>query len=194
MGTLSRPGGDTSFALSAVQNVAGGPRGGAQDFERTRAGAKASWKALRFSAALAYALGADWQARLLANGQLTADALVPGEQFGAGGSTSVRGFGERDLATDSGVVLNLEAYTPDLCQRLNWQCRALAFYDTAYGKRNHALAGELASTTISSAGLGLRFAAGSSASVQLDYGHALHTGALSGTGKNKLHVRVGLAY
>jgi hypothetical protein len=35
---------------------------------------------------------------------------------------------------------------------------------------------------------------GSSASVQLDYGHVVHEGALAGTSKNKLHVRVGLAY
>jgi hemolysin activation/secretion protein len=70
----------------------------------------------------------------------------------------------------------------------------LAFYDTAYGKRNHALPGELASTTIGSAGLGLRLAAGSAASVQLDYGHVLRAGELPAAGKNKLHVRVGLAY
>jgi hemolysin activation/secretion protein len=56
------------------------------------------------------------------------------------------------------------------------------------------LPGELTSTTIASAGVGLRFAMGSSASVQLDYGHVVHEGALAGTSKNKLHVRVGLAY
>ena len=75
-----------------------------------------------------------------------------------------------------------------------WQCRLLAFYDTAYGKRNHALPGELRSTTIAGAGLGLRFAVGSTASVQLDYGNVVKEGALSGAGKDKLHVRVGLAY
>jgi hemolysin activation/secretion protein len=131
---------------------------------------------------------------MIANAQLTRDALVPGEQIGAGGSTTVRGFNERDLSTDSGVLLNVELYTPDLCQRVNWQCRLLAFYDTAYGKRNHALAGELTGTTISSAGLGLRFAVGSSASVQVDYGHVLQAGDLTVNSKNKLHFRVGLAY
>jgi hemolysin activation/secretion protein len=186
--------GALDYSTTLVGNVPGGPRGRAEDFAAARAGAKASWKALRFAGAVSRALPGDWQARVIANGQYTADALIPGEQFGAGGSTSVRGFGERDLAADSGVVANAELYTPDLCRRANWQCRLLAFYDTAYGKRNHVLAGELTSTTIASAGLGLRFAMGSSASVQLDVGHVVHQGALAGNSKNKLHVRVGLAY
>jgi hemolysin activation/secretion protein len=194
MGTLSRPGAETNFSLSAVHNVAGGSNGGADAFARTRVGAKAAWNALRFAGAYSFEVGTGWQARMLANGQYTNDALVPGEQFGAGGSTSVRGFNERDLATDSGVLLNAELYTPDLCHKALWQCRLLAFYDTAWGKRNKVLAGELTSTSIASTGVGLRFAIGSSASVQLDYGHVLKEGALSGNGKNKLHVRVGLAY
>jgi hemolysin activation/secretion protein len=193
-GTLGLPDGQVDFALTLVENIAGGPRGRAADFERARSGARANWKALRLSGAWTRALGGDWQVRLLANGQYTRDALVPGEQFGAGGSTSVRGFGERELSTDSGVFANLELYTPNLCSNGRWQCRALAFYDSAWGKRNDALPGELASTSIGSAGLGLRFAAGSAASVQLDYGHVVRAGELSGASKNKLHVRVGLAY
>lgn len=193
-GSLSQPGGESAFSASLVQNVPGGARGGSADFAATRVGAKASWRALRFGGTVGAALAGDWQARLVANGQFSTDALVPGEQFGAGGSTSVRGFGERDLSTDSGVVLNFEMYTPELCRRADTSCRLLAFYDTAYGKRNHILPGELDQTTISSVGVGLRFALGSAASLQLDYGHAVHTGAITPTSKNKLHFRVGLAY
>jgi hemolysin activation/secretion protein len=186
--------GTLDYSTTLVANVPGGPRGRTEDFTAARAGARASWRALRFAGAISRALPGDWQARVLANGQYTPDALIPGEQFGAGGSTSVRGFGERELATDSGVVANAELYTPNLCQRANMQCRLLAFYDTAWGRRNHVLPGELTSTTIASAGVGLRFAMGSSASVQLDYGHVVHEGALAASSKNKLHVRVGLAY
>jgi hemolysin activation/secretion protein len=186
--------GEASFALSVLQNIAGGPRGGGRDFAAVRIGAKAGYTMLRFSAAISNVIAGDWQTRVLLNGQATGDALVPGEQFGAGGSTTVRGFGERDLATDSGVVGNVELYTPNLCTRAFWQCRLLGFYDSAWGQRNHIQPGELRRTTISSVGLGLRFAAGSNASVQLDYGHAVHTGEIAATSKNKLHVRVGLAY
>lgn len=186
--------GEANIALTVLQNIAGGSRGGSRDFAAVRSGAKAGYTMLRFSAAIANVIAGDWQTRVLLNGQATGDALVPGEQFGAGGSSTVRGFGERDLATDSGFVTNVELYTPNLCTRALWQCRLLGFYDSAWGERNHILPGELRRTAISSVGLGLRFAAGSSASVQLDYGHGIHTGQVQATSKNKLHVRVGLAY
>jgi hemolysin activation/secretion protein len=194
VGKLSQAGTESGFSVSLVQNVPGGERGSSEDYQRARVGARASWYALRFGGTAGAAVAGDWQARLVANGQFTSDALVPGEQFGAGGSTSVRGFGERDLAADSGVALNAELYTPDACGQPNWQCRFLAFYDTAYGKRNHVLPGELDKAWLSSVGVGLRFAIGSAVNVQVDYGHGVHNGDLAVTSKNKLHFRVGLAY
>ena len=194
-GRVALDNGEANFSATLLRNVSGGSRGAQRDFDAVRAGAKDGYTALRFAGAWARALGtSDWQTRVLANGQFTPDALVPGEQFGAGGATSVRGFDERALSMDSGLGLNLELYTPNLCVRSGWQCRLLAFYDTAWGKRNHALPGELRSTAIAGAGIGLRFAIGGAASVQVDYGNAVREGALKGAGKDKLHVRVGLAY
>ena len=197
-GRVALDGGEANFALTLLRNVPGGSRGSDEDFRRARLNARPGYTALRVSGAWSQALGgSDWQARLLANGQLSADALVPGEQFGAGGSTSVRGFGERELSTDSGLSANLELYTPNWCSRAGWQCRALAFYDSAYGKRKDPLPGELDSTTIAGAGLGLRFAAGGAATLQVDYGHVVKAGALGAQvskGSDKLHVRIALAY
>ena len=197
-GRVALDGGEANFALTLLRNVPGGSRGSDDDFRRARLNAKPGYTALRVSGAWSQALGeSDWQARLLANGQLSMDALVPGEQFGAGGATSVRGFGERELSTDSGLSANLELYTPNWCSRAGWQCRALAFYDTAYGKRKDPLPGEQDSATIAGAGLGLRFAAGGAASLQVDYGHVVKAGALgtqTGKGSDKLHVRIALAY
>jgi hemolysin activation/secretion protein len=193
-GSHAVPDGQADFSLALLQNVPGGARARAADFVAVRAGAKAGYRMVRFAAAFTRAVGGDWQTRVLLNGQWTRDALVPGEQFGAGGATTVRGFGERDLATDTGIVSNVEVYTPDLCGRVGWQCRLLGFYDAAWGERNRALAGELHHAAISSAGLGLRFAAGTMASVQLDYGHGMHVGQVAATSRNKLHVRVALAY
>lgn len=186
--------GQADFSIALLQNVPGGSRGSAADFTAVRSGARAGYRMVRFAAAFTNVIAADWQTRVLLNGQWTHDALVPGEQFGAGGATSVRGFGERDLATDTGIVSNIELYTPDLCGRAGWQCRVLGFYDTAWGERNRALPAELHRAAISSTGLGLRFSAGSAASVQLDYGHGMHVGQVAATSRNKLHVRVALAY
>lgn len=195
VGNLSLDGAaQASFSLAAVQNIPGGSRGRSTDFERARAGADDSYSMLRVSGAYSRMVAGDWQMRVLLNGQWTGDALVSGEQFGAGGNASVRGFDERALSADSGAFANLEMYSPNFCTSSRWQCRAVAFYDAAYGERNKALAGELRSTRIASTGLGMRFAMGASMNIQLDYGHVLQSGAVDTSGRNKLHVRAGIAY
>ncbi|MCG2583033.1 ShlB/FhaC/HecB family hemolysin secretion/activation protein [Massilia sp. TS11] len=187
--------GESNLSLTLAHNIPGGKKGAAEDFNLTRLGAKAAFNVLRFSAATTRALDGDWQVRALLTGQYSPDALIPGEQFGAGGAASVRGFGEREMANDSGVQANLEAYSPNYCAARNgWQCRIVAFMDGAYARRSHALAGELRNSTISSAGLGVRFAVADNINLQLDFGHILHRGAILGTDKNKLHIRLGLSY
>ena len=183
--------GEANAALTLVRNIPGGSGGGDADFG---VGYKPAYTILRFAAAVTQMVGQQWQARALLNGQYSRDALVPGEQFGIGGSTSVRGLDERVLATDSGAALNLELYTPNLCPAHDgWQCRALGFVDAAYGSRKHALPGEIGNTSASSTGLGLRLAIGSGINLQLDYGHVLHAGGATGD-SNKLHFRMGFAY
>jgi hemolysin activation/secretion protein len=185
---------DTSLSLTLVRNIPGGSRGRDVHFDDARDGAKAGYTLLRFGGAYTYAFPSQWQLRALASGQLSGDALVSGEQFGAGGSTSVRGFDERVLSFDSGVGLNLEAFTPNLCGSAGWQCRALGFADLAHGKRNKVITGELDSGSISSAGLGLRLSRGQSFQLQLDWGHVLDAGPVTGADKNKVHLRAGFAY
>lgn len=197
MGLLPGAASELAFSLAYARNLPGGERGGEQAFRAARVGADPSYDLVRMSASATYApqgrwLG--WQARLLANGQYSADALVPGEQFGAGGSASVRGFAERVLSSDAGVGANIELYSPDLCTSAGWECRALGFTDAAYARRNHVLPGELRSTTIASAGLGLRIAYGNSMSLQLDWGHVVQQGELSGIDQDRVHLRMGFAY
>ena len=186
--------GEIGGQLTLLRNISGGSNGGQDAITLARTGAKADYTILRFGGSITRALANDWQFRAIANGQYTSDALIPGEQFGAGGATSVRGFLEREISNDSGLGVNLEAYTPNLCQRAGWNCRLLGFYDNAYVKRNHALAGELTSTSLSSAGVGARFVLSTYVNLQLDYGHVLRAGATTRADANRLHVRVGLAY
>lgn len=194
-GNLTLAHGEADGTLTLLRNVAGGSNGGQADFSRARAGATADYTLLRLGASLIHVLANDWQLRAIANGQLSGDALIPGEQFGAGGASSVRGFTEREVSNDSGLGANLEAYTPNLCPgRPGWNCRALGFFDSAYVSRNHALPGELHSTYIASAGLGWRMLIGTYVNLQLDYGHVLHAGATGNVDGNRLHLRLALAY
>ncbi|MRW87601.1 BamA/TamA family outer membrane protein [Pseudoduganella sp. FT26W] len=186
--------GDVGGQVTLLRNISGGSNGGQDAFALARVGAKADYTILRFGGSITRALENQWQLRAIVNGQYTSDALIPGEQFGAGGATSVRGFIEREISNDSGVSLNLEAYTPNLCTRAGWNCRLLGFYDSAYVSRNKAQPGEIDSTTIASAGVGARFVLSTYVNLQLDYGHVTKAGATTRADANRLHVRLGLAY
>jgi len=196
-GTLPLAAGQLGGQITLVRNVSGGARGAQEDFTLARSGAKDDYTLLRFGASISHALAGDWLVRAIANGQYTGNALIPGEQFGAGGAASVRGFVEREIANDRGVTLNLEAYTPNLCSNAGYNCRLLGFYDGAHLRRNHALPGELERMTIASAGVGVRMVLSTWANLQLDYGHVLRASAPGSTTRdnaNRLHLRLALAY
>ena len=186
--------GDIGGQVTLVHNISGGSNGGQDAFTLARTGASANYTILRVGGSVTRALSNEWQLRAIVNGQYSSNALIPGEQFGAGGATSVRGFIEREISNDSGLNLNLEAYTPNLCSRTGWNCRLLGFYDSAYLRRNKAQPGELESTSIASAGLGARFVLSTYVNLQLDYGHVTKAGATTRDGANRLHLRLGLAY
>ncbi|MFX5634281.1 ShlB/FhaC/HecB family hemolysin secretion/activation protein, partial [Acinetobacter baumannii] len=82
-------------------------------------GATAGYYAVRYGAGFSKVLPAAWQLKLTLSGQYTSDSLVPGEQFGIGGASSVRGFSERALANDYGTLVSGEIYTPNLCTGVN---------------------------------------------------------------------------
>jgi hemolysin activation/secretion protein len=174
-GTLTMDKINAGFYLTNVQNLPGiwDNRDTSSDFENARAGAPRGYNIFRYGANLSYAIGADWQARALVNGQYTNDPLVPGEQFGLGGANSVRGFREREIANDRGYSGSAEIYTPDLSRLFGikaFQSRALVFYDRGYVSRINPLPGETASAEIASIGPGLRITDGKRFSVAADYG------------------------
>jgi hemolysin activation/secretion protein len=189
--------GELSFSVTGVRNIPGGSRGSQADFSRVRSGASASYSILRYTAGYAYPLPKDWSLRLNYSGQYSPDALVPGEQFGAGGASSVRGFQERDLSNDRGNLFNAELYTPNLCGSVSMaatQCRALVFADAANAARNKALPGEAVNASIASLGLGVRVAMDKYLSLQMDYGRVVDAGLTQAKGDKRLHVRLGLVY
>lgn len=193
LGNWTSAQGECGLSLTLLRNVPGGKRGGQDDFSRARAGAPDNYSIVRAGASISRVLPGDWQGRAIVNAQYSRDALVPGEQFGAGGAASVRGLPEREIANDKGASLNLELFTPNLCGE-RWQCRLLAFHDRAHVRRNDALPGELTAATVASSGLGLRVLLGSQANLQLDYGHVVQGGPTGRDGSGRLHLRLGLAY
>jgi hemolysin activation/secretion protein len=196
-GVLGTADGELSFTVTGMRNIPGGDKGSSADFNRVRAGAPAGYSLLRMNAGYSRALPADFQMRLVLAAQYTRDPLIPGEQFGAGGATSVRGFDERDISNDKGRLASAEVYSPNLCstiQTVAAQCRVLAFYDTANVRRNDPLPGEIAKASIGSIGLGFRVSVDKYMTMQMDYGHVIDGGITQQKGDKKLHFRLGLTY
>jgi hemolysin activation/secretion protein len=184
------------WQLSIARNIPGGAHGSDEDFAAARSGATANYSLMRYGFAYTRVLPVDWQFRLAVAGQQSGDALVPGEQFGAGGPGSVRGFTPRQVSGDKGYSGSVEVYTPELCGGLGFgaYCRVLAFYDSGHVARNDVLPGEIESASISSTGLALRSTIGRNASLQLDYGHVIEGGPVEPNGHNLLNFRVSLTY
>ena len=196
-GAWDSAGGESGFYFTGLHNLPGGERGRSEDFNRVREGAPAGYNILRYGINFSRILPKDWQMRLNLNGQYTRDALVSGEQFGAGGANSVRGFQERDIANDTGHAVNAELYTPNLCGRVgagSAQCRVLAFYDGAQVSRNHSLPGEQSQASIGSVGVGFRMAVDRYVNLQMDYGRVVDAGGSQSKGDKRLHFRLGLSY
>jgi hemolysin activation/secretion protein len=168
------PGRATEFTASLATNLRGGAHGREEDFQSSRpgtsGGASADYTVLRGNLTHLRVFEGDWQARLAANAQWTPQPLLAQEQLGLAGSSTVRGFLEREVARDTGVQISVEGYTPSFADALGSKgnLRALAFLDAATG-RNHLLDGETQPRpSLASWGLGLRYGAGKDVSAKLD--------------------------
>jgi hemolysin activation/secretion protein len=197
-GAWTSDAGSLGFGLTAIRNIPGGSNGRSDDFAAARAGAPAGFRVVRFSGGYAHTLGNDWQARLVVAGQWSPDALISGELFGAGGHNTVRGFGERAIAGDTGHLVSAEIYTPNLCsamQTFAMKCRALGFLDAAHVRRHHAQPGDpYAKASIGSVGLGVRMNIEKNLTLQMDVGHVLDGGDTRSKGDSRLHVKLAVSY
>jgi len=135
---------------------------------------------LRGGATLLQGLDGGWQLRLAGNAQFTDTPLVASEQLGLTGTHAVRGFQERAVAADSGLVLNAELYTPALGAGIGLpgDLRVLAFVDAGHGANRKASGTYLPGhSDVASTGVGARYALGRDFNVRLDLARVLAAGS-----------------
>jgi hemolysin activation/secretion protein len=121
----------------------------------------------------------DWQVRLAGTLQYSPYAIVSSEQLGLVGSTAVRGFDERAISTDSGVITNAEVYTPELAAKMHipGNLRLLSFYDFATGYNSHINGGTTPGTVnVASMGIGARYSFGTDFNVRADLARVMIAG------------------
>jgi hemolysin activation/secretion protein len=138
----------------------------------------------------------DWSIRGRITGQLTRDGLVPGEQFGIGGASSVRGYEERELVGDNGAFASLELGSPSLLgQPTAGRLSLLAFADAAYvaNQLDTPCLEDRSHCTLASLGVGARFGMGT-LQARLDVAYALKSAARTQRGDAKAHFAVNYGF
>jgi hemolysin activation/secretion protein len=116
------------------------------------------------------------------DGQIASGALVSSEQLAAGGLDTVRGYPERDVAGDHGVIASLEFRTPIYSGWLEHllpgetaiqdKVQFVAFVDGAQLQREQEEGeGGEDQFTLLSAGLGFRYSITQYTQIRLDYGY-----------------------
>ena len=156
-----------SYNVGLAANVSGD----GASYEKVTPGADSQFTLLRAGVNYQARTKSDWIGAVRLNAQYTKDHVVPAEQIGAGGAMSVRGFDERAIGADKGVVGSLEIYSPEIAKHT----RLLAFTDYAHLSNNRNDRNRnviFGSDSIASAGLGVRYS-DDRFSLSLDYARVL---------------------
>jgi hemolysin activation/secretion protein len=183
------------YNLDLAANLSGGSGNDLLSYQSEDARiSTANWRLLRGGANYLTGFGNGWLLGVRGQFQFSPDALISGEQFGLGGSTSVRGTGERPISGDSGLLFSTELTTRELAPGL----RLLGFVDAGWlSNRNPNGNPKPANDSLSSAGVGLRYTL-PSWTVSADFGRVIGgstlpfvTGSgLPQSGDQKLHVNL----
>lgn len=182
-------------SIGLLYNIPWGHKGEKKDFDIQSK--DADYLISRYGLNAMIRPGADWIVRLAGTGQYSGNRLIPGEQFGLGGSTSIRGYEEREESWDNGVSGSVELYSPDMGSLLplsKSQLRLVGFYDAGYGKNQRPNSFELRDHSISGAGAGVRLGLSEYFSFSLDWGHALDSSTNTRAGDNRIHFKASVSY
>jgi len=138
--------------------------------------------------------------------QWTNENLLPSEEFWLGGFDTIRGYNERVIDGDSGVILNLELYSPPLspitwfdleCFRACDFCEILEFllfFDYGTTSASHRFVGQPKFWYLMSAGPGLRYWVDDYLEVRADWGFQLHRWKEHKGKSNRLNFSVLVAF
>ncbi len=193
LGRYSRAGYDSNFYVTHVMNIPGGADGNQDAFTRTRALSNASYRIWRYGAQATGVKG-DFLLRAAFNVQHTNHLLVPGEQFGMGGADSVRGYFEREVATDIGHRATFELFFPDMGKHMgdDWRARAVAFVDVARGRDNEPVRSD--KQGLSGAGFGLRLGHGRKFNARIDAARVFSDAGSRRGGDARVHFAVAYTF
>lgn len=130
-----------------------------------------------------------WIWTLYASGQLSEATLLPSEQMGIGGATTVRGYEERQLNSDDGFLFKTELFFPKIKFARSQQLEFLAFFDYGFAHERTTSDLEKSNDWLAGIGPGVRYSIGHHLLARLDWGIKLHHNDFPG-GWSMLHFGV----
>jgi hemolysin activation/secretion protein len=135
-----------------------------------------NWEAWRWGIEGQYGVAANWFVIGRFRGQYADEPLIPGEQFGIGGSASVRGLRERETSGDRGYFVNFEVQAPSIGAGV----LPFVFYDQGYRRHVSPVPGIPVKDSASSIGAGIRWNWQKKLDVSVTYANVLN-GVAAGT-------------
>lgn len=128
-------------------------------------------------------------------GQLSSANLLASETLGAGGYDTVRGYEQRLVRGDNGILAGIELRTPSVSltnvagfRNLRDGLQALTFYDFGYLQNTDLLEGEPGHLSLGSVGVGLRYQLDNNLSIRLDYGYQVQESGFDDGEDGRVHV------
>jgi hemolysin activation/secretion protein len=176
-------------SLEFAYNLGGGSGNTDTAYNANRAGATAGWQAWRYAIEGSKAFSG-WVLSGKLRGQVSGDALIPGEQFGLGGAAGVRGLEEREGTGDQGLLGTLEALSPQIIDGL----RLLVFTDSGQVRNHQAGAGINALEGAAGAGFGLRYQWRRNLALSVDWAQVLNGAGTTNKHDNRVHASMSLRY
>lgn len=177
-----------SLYVQYSMNIGQGSDNDNADYFVNRFNSDRNWKHLRYGFTVNTPYKG-WGLRATFNGQSTNEALISGEQFGLGGSSSIRGYEEREISKDEGYTIKLEAFSPRY-KEVNF----VGFIDFGEGRQEDVQPSDIEPRrkTLMSFGAGIRWQHMKNIVVGVDFAHALKKGAVGDTqaGDDGIHATI----
>ena len=174
------------YRVSFTAELYGNPggittRNKAEDYQKLRYAAGPTYAYLKFSHALARKLAHDFWFSYDINGQVATKNLLPSEQLTLAGYHAVRGFEERVVSVDNGVVVNTSLETPRISLGKSFgitkktvdELYFLLFFDSGWGGYHKTAPNTNSFVSLGSIGPGVRYQIDRWLSAHLEYGFQL---------------------
>lgn len=150
-----------AFQIGYFKNYVTGGNNSTTQYRMTNPAAEANFDVIRANASWSEQVMPGWRLTAQLDAQHTDYSLIPGEQFGAGGVYSVRGFEERVISADRGTRQSLELMGPNVSKNFGTlfeRLQFVGFVDAAQLKFNNPVFGSPVEPHLMSYGVGARFA------------------------------------